>query len=68
MFELIEAGLGTGPCLAETVQKGSRERFLVLFQNDKQEQDLIEMYLFNSLEVHFVERKIQNKKNIDLIR
>ena len=27
------AGPRTGPCLAETVQRGSRERFLVLFGN-----------------------------------
>ena len=67
MFELIEAGLGTGPCLAETVHKGSRDIFMVLFQSDKQEQDLIEMYLFKRLEVHFVKRKIQTKKDIDVI-
>ena len=67
MFNLIKAGLETGPCLTETVQKGSREIFLVLFQSDKQEQDHLEMYLFNSLKVQFIEREIPIKKNIDLI-
>ena len=39
-------GTGSGACWAETVRRGSREIFLVLFGNGKQEQDLIKMYLF----------------------
>jgi hypothetical protein len=39
-------GTGSGACWAETVQRWSREIFLVLLGNGKQEQDLIKMYLF----------------------
>ena len=37
---------GSGAFWAETVQRGSREIFLVLFGTGKQEKDLIKMYLF----------------------
>ena len=42
-------GTGSGACWADLVQRGSREMFLVLFGNGKQEHDLIKMYLFFSI-------------------
>ena len=39
-------GTRSGACWAETVQRGSRELFLVMFMNGYQEQDLIKKYLF----------------------
>ena len=44
-------GTGSGACWAETVQRGSREIFLVLFGNGKQEQDLTKMYHLSILEI-----------------
>ena len=43
------AGPGTGSCLAETVQRASSDRLLVLIRNAQQEQNLVEIELFIQL-------------------
>ena len=63
------AGPTTGPCLAEPVQRGSRERFLVLFGNRFLvlfgNRTLLKC-TFIHLKVNFIQRKIQTDNNIDV--
>ena len=60
-------GTGSGACWAETVQRESREIFLVLFMNGYQEHDLIKMYLFINLGGKLTWKKIQIDNIIDIL-
>ena len=59
-------GTGSGAYWADTVQRGSRDIFLVLFVNGKQEKYLIKMYLFINFGGKLNFRKIQIDYIIDI--